>query len=260
MRREWPDTGDLVVCTVRNVMDFGAFMELDEYGGKEGLIHISEVAPGWIKYIRDHVREGQKTVCKVLNVDPNRGHIDLSLKDVNEHQRREKIRSWKNEQKAEKWLTLALEVLDADESTHTDIMDKLLDAYGSVYAGLEEATIEGMEVLTDLGIDKKYGEEVYKVATSNIKIPSVEISGYVDLTCPLPDGVKVIKKALKSAANVNGEDVEIDVSYIGAPAYRIKVTAPDYKMAENILRKSAEAAINTVKNAEGMGEFHRHWE
>ena len=97
---EWPEEGDLVVCTVQHVKDFVAFVSLDEYNGREGLIPISEIATGWIKYIRDHIREGQKVVCKVLNVDTSRGHIDLSLKDVNEHQRRETIREWKNESKA----------------------------------------------------------------------------------------------------------------------------------------------------------------
>ena len=90
MQREgWPEPGSLVVCTVTQVVDFGAFVSIDEYAGKQGLIHISEVASGWIKYIRDHVREGQKIVCKVLNVDTSRLHIDLSLKVVNELQRRE---------------------------------------------------------------------------------------------------------------------------------------------------------------------------
>ena len=47
MRKAWPELGDLVVCTVVNVVDFGAFVQLDEYDKKEGLIHISEVASGW---------------------------------------------------------------------------------------------------------------------------------------------------------------------------------------------------------------------
>ena len=104
MVKGWPNQGELVVCTVTKVVDFGAFVALDEYDNKEGLIHISEVASGWVKYIRDHVREGQKIVCKVLDVNPKRGHIDLSFKDVNEHQRRETIQLWKNDQKASKWM------------------------------------------------------------------------------------------------------------------------------------------------------------
>src|SRR5947209_13398071 len=108
---DWPDEGDLVVCTVANVKNFGAFVTLDEYESKEGFIHIAEVSSGWIKYIRDYVREGQKVVCKVLKVDKEKGHIDLSLKAVNEHQRREKIQEWKNEQKAENLLGIVAQRL-----------------------------------------------------------------------------------------------------------------------------------------------------
>ena len=54
----WPDEGELVVCTVTKVKDFVAFVHLDEYEDREGLIPISEIATGWIKYIRDHVSRG----------------------------------------------------------------------------------------------------------------------------------------------------------------------------------------------------------
>jgi translation initiation factor 2 subunit 1 len=62
---EFPEEGELVVCTVQNVKNFGAFVTLDEYGNKEGFIHVRDVATGWVKYIRDYVREGQKIVTKV---------------------------------------------------------------------------------------------------------------------------------------------------------------------------------------------------
>ena len=97
---DFPEEGELIIGTVQTVKNYGAFVILDEYENKEGFIHITEVATGWIKYIRDYIRERQKVVCKVLRVDKSKGHVDLSLKQVNEHQRREKIQDWKNEQKA----------------------------------------------------------------------------------------------------------------------------------------------------------------
>ncbi|MDK2974940.1 MAG: translation initiation factor 2 subunit 1, partial [Methanofollis sp.] len=36
---EWPEEGELVVCTVEDVKDFVAFVRLDEYENKKGLIH-----------------------------------------------------------------------------------------------------------------------------------------------------------------------------------------------------------------------------
>ena len=40
--------------------------------GKEAFIHISEVSSGWVKNIRDYVRENQKIVARVLRVNPKK--------------------------------------------------------------------------------------------------------------------------------------------------------------------------------------------
>ena len=252
MKKGWPEIGDLVVCTVVNVVDFGAFVELDEYGRKEGLIHISEVASGWVKYIRDHVREGQKIVCKVLNVDPSRSHIDLSFKDVNEHQRQAKIQEWKGEQKAEKWLDFVINTTSVNKE---DLQDQLIEKFDSLYYAFEEVAIRGASILE--GFDPAVAEEIERVAKVNVKVPFVDITGYIDLTCPKSNGVEVIKRALKAAVKTDDTDIRYDVSYMGAPRYRIRTVALDYKKAENALKKAATAAIDVVVKAEGSGKFYR---
>ncbi|MCJ7443725.1 MAG: translation initiation factor IF-2 subunit alpha [Methanotrichaceae archaeon] len=255
MQREgWPEPGDLVVCTVSQVVDFGAFVSLDEYSGKQGLIHISEVASGWIKYIRDHVREGQKIVCKVLNVDSSRHHIDLSLKDVNEHQRREKIQEWKADQKAWKWLQMAYK--DNPEDIQR-ISNSLIKSYNSLYLALEETAISGAEALEDTDLPEEDIQILIRLSQDNVKIPTVEISGFVDISSSAPDGIEVIKKALKQAKRIKDKDANLEITYIGAPRYRIHVTAPDYKHAESALKKAAQTAIKYIEQHGGEGTFHR---
>ena len=63
----WPDPGELVVGKVDEIADFGVFVTLSEYEDKRGLVHVSEVASGWIKNVRDHVSTGQTVVAKVLD-------------------------------------------------------------------------------------------------------------------------------------------------------------------------------------------------
>jgi translation initiation factor 2 subunit 1 len=251
--REWPQESELVVCTVENVKDFVAFVSLDEYKGRQGLIPISEIATGWIKYIRDHIREGQKIVCKVLNVDRSRGHIDLSLKDVNEHQRREKIREWKNESKAQKWLGF---VAEQTGTPATDLEDAIYKKYGAFYPVFEDLVIDAEPVLKKLGLTKKVGETLLKVAGENVKVPHVEVTGHLHLTCSEADGVTVIKNALKKAgAEQKAAGVDVELLYLGAPTYRIKIVAPDYKKAEKALEKAANAAIAVVEKAGGEGKL-----
>lgn len=271
VREEWPEKDELVVCTVKELKNFGVFVTLEEYGGKEGLITIGEVSSGWVKHLRDYVREGQKVVCKVLHVDERRGHIDLSLKVVKEGQKREKIKEWKNEKKAKKWLTLALAApsskIGVSEGELDEIELKLFDAYGSLYDAFEDVVRVGKKALIELGIKEKYADAIHRVALANIKPPSVQITGYVELKCPLPEGVEIIKEALRKAEEVitikaskkdkdtNGTKVEC--FYIGAPRYRIRVTAPNYKEAENVLSDAANAAIELIKRNEGYGKFYR---
>lgn len=251
--REWPQEAELVVCTVDNVKDFVAFVSLDEYGGRQGLIPISEVARGWIKYIRDHIREGQKVVCKVLNVDRTRGHIDLSLKDVNDHQRREKIREWKNESKSQKWLGFVAEQTD---TSLPELEDLIFKKYGAFYPVFEDLVVEPETTLKKLGLPKKVAEILLKVAGESVKVPHVEVTGLLTLTSNEPDGVTIIRNALKKAgAEQKTGGVEVELLYVGAPNYRIKVIAPDYKKAEKAIEKASSAAIAVVEKAGGEGKL-----
>jgi small subunit ribosomal protein S1/4-hydroxy-3-methylbut-2-en-1-yl diphosphate reductase len=63
---------------VTRVADFGAFVELEP--GIEGLVHVSEIAYQRVNRVADVLKEGQEVQAKVLEVDPDRKRIGLSLK------------------------------------------------------------------------------------------------------------------------------------------------------------------------------------
>jgi len=253
---DWPDEGELVVCTVSNVKNFGAFVTLDEYESKEGFIHIAEVSSGWIKYIRDYVREGARVVCKVLKVDQEKGHIDLSLKAVNEHQRREKIQEWKNESKAENLLGIVATRLG---KTPAECWDEfgydLLDSFGTLYRAFEESVMDE-KALEGEGFKGPWVQAFVEVARENIIPPHVMIDGYVEATDFAPDGVVHLRDALTKAA-VESDGVTVKVQYIGAPRYRLVVRAPDYKTAEEEIQKAAARVIKAVTAKGGEAKFHR---
>ncbi|MES3516951.1 MAG: translation initiation factor IF-2 subunit alpha [Natronomonas sp.] len=254
----WPTPGELVVGRVDEIEDFGVFVDLAEYEDKRGLVHVSEVASGWIKNIRDHVNSDQTVVCKVLDVDEGAQQIDLSIKDVNDHQRSDKIQEWKNEQKADKWMELAFGE-DVADATFRRVANELIDAHGSLYDGFEQAAIHGAEALSGTDLDDDELDAIVDTARENVSVPYVTVTGYVDLEAPGGDGVEDVREAL-SAAEGNGEvpeEVELEVTYVGAPEYRIKVRAPNYKTAEDQLEASASRARQQIEAVGGVGEFHR---
>ncbi|ELZ86599.1 translation initiation factor IF-2 subunit alpha [Haloferax elongans ATCC BAA-1513] len=254
----WPDSGELVVGKVDEITDFGVFVDLEEYEDKRGLAHISEVASGWIKNVRDHVREGQTVVAKVLDVNEGSQQIDLTIKDVNEHQRKEKIQEWKNEQKADKWMAIAFGEDVSDEEYGT-VANALLAEFESLYDGFEQAAIHGIEVLEDVELDDDDLESVVDTARQNVSVPFVNVTGYVDLRSPSGTGVDDVKEALKAAEGDGdvGDEIELSVTYVGAPEYRIKVKAPDYKTAESELEASVARAREAIEAVGGTAEYHR---
>jgi translation initiation factor 2 subunit 1 len=253
----WPDKGELVVGKVDEITDFGVFVDLEEYEDKRGLCHISEVASGWIKNVRDHVREGQTVVAKVLDVDTGSQQIDLSIKDVNEHQRKEKIQEWKNEQKADKWMSLAFGE-DVSDEQYSAVANALLAEFDSLYDSFEQAAIHGAAALEDVDLDDDEIEDIVETARQNVSVPYVNVTGYVDLRCPTGDGVDHIKEALKAAEGDDvPEEIDLEVTYVGAPEYRIKVRAPDYKTAETALEDAVGRARTAIEAADGTAEFHR---
>ena len=251
---EYPEEGDLVVGTVKNVRNFGAFIELEEYPGKEGFIHVAEIATGWVKRMSDYVRDGQRVVCKVLNVDRTKGHVDLSLKKVNAHQKREKIQDWKNEQKAQKLVEILAERCKISQE---DFMKKhgaqIIEEYGSLYVAFEEAA------RPDGGLDDKFTgawvDKFCQVAEENVAAPTASVDGYLEIQCHGPDGVDSIKEALLAAEKIGDDNVV--VQYLGAPKYRIIATEQEYKAAEELLRTAANAAIASIEKAGGTGKFDR---
>lgn len=252
---EFPEESELVVCTVQNVKNFGAFVTLDEYGNKEGFIHVRDVATGWVKYIRDHVREGQKVVCKVLGVDASKGHIDLSLKSVNEHQRRDKIQEWKNENKADKLMEIVAERVGIPVKTAFEKFGySLMEQYGTLYAAFE-ACAANPDNLEEFGFSGDWTEGFCQVAKENVTPPLVEIAGYLELRCPSPDGIERIKSALLLGLE-NRRD-RMKIQYIGAPRYRVVVSAPDYKEAEEDLKAATSDILASIKECGGEGAFTR---
>ncbi len=255
-QKQWPDEGELIVGTVHKVLNYGAFATLEEYPGKEAFIHISEVSSGWVKNIRDYVRENQKIVARVLRVNPRKGHVDVSMKRIREDQRTKKIQSWKIEQKAEKFLELVGKGMDKDlDTAYEEVGYQLMEQYGDIYGAFETAAEEGEKLLIEDGIDPEWAKSIAEIAKKNITPPEVQISGYVDLKSYAPEGVYIIKKALRSAEADN-----VVVQCVGAPRYRLIVTSSDYIQAEKNLKDAAQSCIELVEANEGEGTFYRELE
>jgi translation initiation factor 2 subunit 1 len=254
---EWPETGDLVMATVETVTDFGAYVKLDEYN-KRGLLHVSEISSSWIRNIRDFVREGQKLVLKVLRVDSEKGHVDLSLRRVTKREKIEKTMAWKKERKAEALVRGVAEKTGMQVQEVYDKAGDLMENEYGLYEGFEKAVKEGVEPLTKIGVPEEIAKAISEVAQERIHVPMVRVKGTIELRCMKPNGVRIIKEAFLNAKKAErSRSTKLRFYVIAAPKYNIEVLAEDYKRAEETFQTVAENIVSSVTKAGGQGSFKR---
>ncbi|MBQ7593476.1 MAG: S1 RNA-binding domain-containing protein [Synergistaceae bacterium] len=76
------NVGEILECTVEQIMPYGAFVRITK-NGRKGMIHISELSYSFVKNISDVLNVNDKINAKVIKID-EKGRIDLSLKQTQE--------------------------------------------------------------------------------------------------------------------------------------------------------------------------------
>lgn len=253
-RREgFPEEGELVLCKVLSVNPHSSFVNLEEYD-KQGLIHISEISPGRIRNIYEYVKPGKIIVCKVLRVNKERGHIDLSLRRVTQLQHRKKIEEIKEEQNAEKIVEFFASKQKKDfKKLYHEIAKPILKEYTYLFECFDDVVKDKVK-LEDLGVRKEIAEPLTELIKQRRKPKKVSIKGLLKLTSYKPNGVDVVKEAIRKGLNVSKS---ISIKYAGSGAYFTVITADDYKEAERILKKFLEVIESHMKETDGEFSFER---
>lgn len=244
--KELPRKNDLVVASISKIMGHGVYAKLLEYPGVEAYCHISEIAPTWIRNIRNHVRLDQQVVAKVMRVDENTGQVDISIKRVSAPQRKEKIREYKLMMSAKAIVSLIAEKLGKSYEE----MDKLIRPplerqFYSLYAGFEAIATDGEDALEGLEFPKEVKEAMIEIATASIKINIAEQEVIIGLRSFAADGLFRIKETLLEAEKKvkEFEDVEYELTTIGAPKYRLYLSSKYYEEVDD----AKQATLEVVK-------------
>jgi polyribonucleotide nucleotidyltransferase len=76
-----PEAGQIYQGTVVKIVEFGAFVNF--FGSRDGLVHVSQLAPQRVANVKDVVKEGDKVYVKFMGMD-ERGKVRLSMKAVDQ--------------------------------------------------------------------------------------------------------------------------------------------------------------------------------
>lgn len=246
-----PEIGELVICTVKRILPHSVFVSIDEYTNIDGMIYISEIAPGRIRNLRDYVIEGKKIVCKVLNINPHTGNIDLSLRRVGTSFMVQKLNESKQEEKAEKLLHSVAKELKLDlKGLYNEFGYKAIEKYGTLYNFFQEISADEEKIKKEISIKPEIEKKLFNVIKEKIKPVEVSVSGTLSLQSYEENGVEDIKEIL---FKIQKEGIK--VHYLGAPKYKIENSGIDLKEVDTKLKKEAEYTIDAIKKKKGFGEF-----
>jgi translation initiation factor 2 subunit 1 len=247
--RNYPEMGEFVIATVKKIMPYGAFLSLDEYPGVEGFLHISQVSSGWVRNIREHLREGQKTVAKVHTLDAQKGLIDLTLKQVTEADKRRKLESFQAEKKAIKLVEIvATKLKKAPAVAAKEVVEPLLKAYGSLAAGLEALHTEDDKVK----LPEAWVAAFKELLDKEFKPKRIELRTKLTLKFNSGDGVAHLRKTLSEIETLADDKTKttVQVKYLGAPNYYIDIETGDFRNASKALEKAEVILAKASKDAD----------
>jgi len=153
-RKELPDVGELVVGTVREIFEHGAYILLDEYGGLEAYAPVNEIVHSWFHSIKDYLKVGQKAVFRVIRVDPRRKLVDVSLRKVKDEEKKEKFLKFKRTVRAIKLLELVSQRVGVPlQELVEKVAFRFEDYYGDMLRGLEELARGNVDEVKKIGFD-----------------------------------------------------------------------------------------------------------
>jgi translation initiation factor 2 subunit 1 len=237
-KRGMPSSGELVLCKVEKINPHSAYLSLEEYG-LQGMVHVSEVSSGWVKDIRNHLKIGQTVIAKVIRID-ERG-MSLSIKRVDEKQRKDKIRESKFEEKAEKMLELAASKLGKTlEQAYEEAGYLLQEKFGSIYEGFKRSLSQD---ITERGIPLQWASAIKDIAEKSIEQKEFEFRAKLFVKTYKPNGINIVKNIL-----LDVEKKGLEVKYIAAPEYLVRYKTKNAKQGEKLL-------LDTLSKLSGDAEI-----
>jgi len=253
VKSDAPEVGELVIGLVKRVERYGAYLDLLEYPGWEGLVHVSEISLKWIRNIRDYLREDQREVFKVLRVDRGAKQVDASLRRVTQKEREWKMIEWKRRQKLIRILGLLAEKTGrSEEEIYSLIVEPAMRRNLSLYDVFLEIA-EDEEIPGWMKLDEGVARQLIQLIKQEMRMRRAVMRGILVLTVPTGNGVEVIRRAAERGMSLAGRGEAVSITTIGPPRYLLRVEAEDEERARQLLERVAAECIRVVEEAGGRG-------
>ncbi|MCS7137296.1 MAG: S1 RNA-binding domain-containing protein [Candidatus Caldarchaeum sp.] len=247
-----PEVGELVIGQIKEVKDYGAYVEVEEHPGYEGFVHVSEVSLKWVRNIREHLKEGQKIVFKVVRVNPQTLQVDLSIRRVSQKERVDKLLQVKKIAKVKRVLK------SLEEKNFQRLVEKIKTKTSDVE--VLYAYFEGIAAGEPVSkffpeLDESEAGVLRNAVEQEVKVRELEMRSEVVLRCEGPEGVKAIREAAEAAEAVAGHGEVVEIRTKGSPVYSLSVKTSSRERAYELVSEAIRACQEVMKKYGGVAEI-----
>jgi translation initiation factor 2 subunit 1 len=249
---EYPEIGDIIIVKVTSINELGAYVNLLEYNNINGIIMKTELSRKRIKSINKFIRVNRVEIVNVINIDKERGYIDLSKKKILPEEIKNMQIKWN------KTKTVALVMKDLAMLSKINI-EELYELFcWSLYKQYTHAYNAFKLILTqpeildeyfDLStLDEKYNkikELLIYVIKKRFTSKFIKFKSELEISCLSFRGIESIKEALSDGVSYFNEIVK---SYDIKPELFINLKTPPIFIITINCNSTNQIEVSNLKN------------
>lgn len=252
----FPEVDDVVVVNVRSIAEMGAYVNLLEYDGIEGMILLSELSRRRIRSINKLIRVGRSECVVVLRVDKEKGYIDLSKRRVSS----EEIKKAEEKFNKAKTINSILRyVADVEKVDLEDLyrrtawaLDKKFGGPGTSYEAFKLCVTDSDLIFNDIDLDPKVKNTLLLNIKRKLAPQPTKIRADIEVACYAYEGIDAVKRALKAGLATAVESLPIKINLIAPPVYVITATSLDKEKGIEYLNTAIAAIRESITKSGGM--------
>ena len=236
----FPEVDEVVMVQVKSIAEMGAYVQLLEYNGIEGMILLSELTRRRIRSVSKLIKVGRVEPVMVLRVDKEKGYIDLSKRRVSPEDVAAAEEKYNKSKMVHSILRHVAETTPGNtlQELYEHMAWPLYKTHGHCFEAFKRMVSDPDAILDALrrpdgspAVDAAVKEALVKDIRRRMTPQPLKVRADVELTCFAYDGVMHIKDAMRAALAKSGNPeeggIKIAVSLVASPLYVVTCSTLD---------------------------------
>ena len=260
----FPEVDEVVMVQVKSIAEMGAYVQLLEYNGIEGMILLSELTRRRIRSVSKLIKVGRVEPVMVLRVDKEKGYIDLSKRRVSPEDVAAAEEKYNKSKMVHSILRHVAETTPGNtlQELYEHMAWPLYKTHGHCFEAFKRMVSDPDAILDALrrpdgspAVDAAVKEALVKDIRRRMTPQPLKVRADVELTCFAYDGVMHIKDAMRAALAKSGNPeeggIKLSVSLVASPLYVVTCSTLDKDAGVALVDEAVAAAAAAIEKAGG---------